>query len=107
MQLIYFEAKVMEDRPGVLGQIATLLAENGVNIAAVTTGIEGIIPSEVKPKTLRFLVQAPDDMDLQTLKDKIKSLGYIELTTFRKPTPIDVVSLKYGLEAVIASSKDL
>ncbi len=107
MQLVYFEAKVMEDKPGVLGKIATMLAEKGINIAAVTTGIEGIIPSEVRPKTLRFLIQVPDDMDLQKLKEEIRQLGIIELTTFRKPTPIDVVSLKYGLEAVIASSKDL
>ena len=107
MQLVYFEAKVMEDKPGVLGKIASLLAEHGVNIAAITTGIEGIIPSEVRPKTLRFLVQVPDEVDIQKLKDELKALSYIELTTFRKPTPIDVVSLKYGLEAVIASSKDL
>jgi predicted amino acid-binding ACT domain protein len=41
-KMLYIEAKVVEDKPGILAKIAQILADNQANISALTTGIEGI-----------------------------------------------------------------
>ncbi|MEN3014994.1 MAG: ACT domain-containing protein [bacterium] len=104
--ILYIEAKVLEDRPGILAKITSILAQMNANIAAFTTGIEGIIPSEVKPKTIRMLVSVEDKENIvQTLSEQLKTVKEIAITNIRKPTSIDVVNLKYGLESVIASEE--
>lgn len=106
--ILYIEAKVLEDKPGVLAQIATILAKMNANIAAFTTGIEGIIPSEVKPKTIRILINIEEKEGIiEKLSQELKSVKEISITNIRKPTSIDVVNLKYGLESVIASETEI
>lgn len=106
--ILYIEAKVIEDKPGVLAKITSILAQMNANIAAFTTGIEGIMPSEVKPKTIRMLISVEDKENLiQTLTEQFKSIPEISVTNIRKPTSIDVVNLKYGLESVIASESEI
>jgi predicted amino acid-binding ACT domain protein len=107
-KMLYIEAKVMEDKPGILAKIAQILADNQVNISALTTGIEGIIPTEVKPKTIRLLVHLIDNSDekIEKLSQELKKIKEINIIEIRKPTSIDVVNLKYGLETVIASETE-
>ncbi|MCS6955149.1 MAG: ACT domain-containing protein [Candidatus Calescibacterium sp.] len=106
--ILYIEAKVIEDKPGILAKITSILAKMNANIAAFTTGIEGIIPSEVKPKTIRMLISVEDKENLiQSINEEMKSINEISVTNIRKPTSIDVVNLKYGLESVIASESEI
>ncbi|MCS7244313.1 MAG: ACT domain-containing protein [Candidatus Calescibacterium sp.] len=106
--ILYIEAKVIEDKPGILAKITSILAKMNANIAAFTTGIEGIIPSEVKPKTIRMLISVEDKENLiQSINEELKSISEISITNIRKPTSIDVVNLKYGLESVIASESEI
>lgn len=106
--ILYIEAKVLEDKPGILAQITTILAKMNANIAAFTTGIEGIIPSEVKPKTIRMLISVEDKENIiQDVGEELKKIKEISVTNIRKPTSIDVVNLKYGLESVIASEAEI
>ncbi len=107
-KMLYIEAKVVEDKPGILAKIAQILADNQANISALTTGIEGIIPTEVKPKTIRLLVHLIDNNDekIEKLTQELKKIKEINIIAIRKPTSIDVVNLKYGLETVIASETE-
>ena len=106
--ILYIEAKVIEDKPGILAKITNILAKMNANIAAFTTGIEGIIPSEVKPKTIRMLITIEDKEDIvKNLSEELKTIKEISITNIRKPTSIDVVNLKYGLESVIASEAEI
>jgi len=78
------------------------------NILAFTTGIEGIIPSEVKPKAIRMLISIEDKENISSkLEEELKTIKEISIINIRKPTSIDVVNLKYGLESVIASEAEL
>ncbi|MFN3995242.1 MAG: ACT domain-containing protein [bacterium] len=106
--ILYIEAKVLEDKPGILAKITSILAEMNANIAAFTTGIEGIIPTEVKPKTIRMLINVEEKEDIvDLLSQNLKNIKEISITNIRKPTSIDVVNLKYGLESVIASETEI
>ncbi len=106
--ILYIEAKVIEDKPGILAKITSMLAKHNANILAFTTGIEGIIPSEVKPQTIRMLVNIEEkESIISQLSEELKSIKEISVTNIRKPTSIDVVNLKYGLESVIASETEI
>ncbi|MGC8734891.1 MAG: ACT domain-containing protein, partial [bacterium] len=78
-KMLYIEAKVLEDKPGILAKIAQILADNQANISALTTGIEGIIPTEVKPKTIRLLVHLSENNDekIEKLTQELKKIKEI------------------------------
>ncbi|MCL4513647.1 MAG: ACT domain-containing protein [Candidatus Eremiobacteraeota bacterium] len=106
-ELWYLECKVLKDRPGVLGEIASLLGRHRVNILAVTTGIEEVDPHKVKPSLLRFLLQVTEDSQFGIVRNSLPEIEELEVNALRKPTSLDMVSLKYGLEAVISAARDM
>lgn len=107
MQLWYLECKVVKDKPGVLSEMASLLARHRVNIAAVTTGLEEIAPHKVRPTCLRFLLQVDEDSQFGVVKNSLPEIEELEMVALRKPTPLDMITMKYGLEAVISSARDM
>ena len=99
-KMLYIEAKVVEDKPGILAKIVQILADNEANISALTSGIEGIIPTEVKLKTIRLLVHLAENNNerIEKLTQKLKKIKEINIITIRKAFTHDVFNLRYGLE---------
>lgn len=107
MQLWYLECKVLKDKPGILSEMASLMARHKVNIAAVTTGLEEIEPHKVRPTCLRLLLQVDEDSQFGVVKNSIPEIEELEVSALRKPTPLDMITMKYGLDAVISSARDM
>lgn len=107
MELWYLECKVLKDRPGVLSEITSLMARHKVNIIAITTGLEEVSPEKIRPNCLRFLLQVNPDSEFGIVRNAVPEVKELEVTAFRKPTSLDMITLKYGLEAVISTARDM
>lgn len=107
METWYLECKVIKDKPGVLSEVASLMARHRVNIVAVTTGLEEVTPGKVRPSSLRFLLQVGEDSEFGVVRNSLPEIEELEVVALRKPTPLDMITLKYGLEAVISSARDM
>lgn len=107
MELWYIECKVLKDRPGVLSDLASLMARHKVNIIAITTGIEETAPNKIRPTCLRFLVQAGKDSQFGVVRHSLPEIKEVEITALRKPTSLDMITMKYGLDAVISAARDM
>ena len=103
----YLECRVLKDRPGVLSEVASLMGRHRVNIVAITTGIEEVTPDKVRPNSLRFLLQVTDESQFGTVRNAIPEIKEVEVVALRKPTSLDMITLKYGLEAVISTARDM
>lgn len=107
MELWYLECRVVKDRPGVLSELASLMARHRVNIVAITTGLEEVSADKIRPTCLRFLLQVNEDSELGVVRNALPEVKELEVTAFRKPTSLDMITLKYGLEAVISTARDM
>jgi ACT domain-containing protein len=103
----YLECKVLKDRPGVLSEITSLMARHSVNILAVTTGIDEIVPEMIRPTHLRFLLQTTPDSQFGVVRNALPEIKELEVLALRKPTSLDMITLKYGLDALIAKAGDM
>lgn len=106
-ELWYLETKVLKDRPGVLSELASLMARHRVNILAITTGLDETSPERIKPSALRFLLQATEKSDFGVVRNALPEVKELEVLALRKPTSLDMITLKYGLEAVISTARDM
>lgn len=107
MELWYLECKVVKDRPGVLSEITSLMARHRVNIIAVTTGMEEVTPDKIRPTCLRLLLQVTEESEFGVVRNALPEIGELHVSAFRKPTSLDMITLKYGLEAVISTARDM
>jgi len=106
-ELWYLETKVLKDRPGVLSDLASLMARHKVNILAITTGLEEMSPEKIKPSVLRFLLQVTEKSEFGVVRNALPEVKELEITAMRKPTSLDMITLKYGLEAVMTTARDM
>ena len=106
-ELWYLECKILKDRPGVLSEIASLMARHRVNILAVTTGLEEVAPDKIRPSVLRLLLQATEESQFGVVRHAMPEVDEVEVVVLRKPTSLDMITLKYGLEAVISTARDM
>jgi len=106
-ELWYLECKVLKDRPGVLSEVSALMARHKVNIIAITTGLEEVTPDKIRPTVLRFLLQVTKDSEFGVVRHALPEIREVEVTALRKPTSLDMITLKYGLEAVISTARDM
>jgi len=83
----YMEYVIHNDRPGLLGDVATFLGLMGVNI----TMINGIASHK-----RGLLLNCNDSARVVTLKNALARASNIELTAFRRPNFIDRINLKHG-----------
>jgi|SRR5690554_1350206 len=81
------EYVIHNDRPGLLGDIATFLGLMDINIAM----INGIASHK-----RGMLLKCSDYTRVVTIKNALARASNIELTAFRKPNFIDRINLKHG-----------
>src|SRR5579875_3768158 len=83
----YFQYKIRKDRPGLLGDIASLLGMLGFNILQL---------GSVSECSRGFLLETERPDSVQVLKTMLESLTDVELTALRTPSLRDRLALRHG-----------
>ncbi|TCP58906.1 uncharacterized protein DUF3388 [Tumebacillus sp. BK434] len=84
----YLEYHIHKDRPGLLGDIASLLGMLSINILTVN-GVEN--------KNRGFLLQTDDRQKISALRSMLRKVENITVTALRQPTVIDRLALRHGM----------
>lgn len=87
MSQYYFQYDIRRDRPGLLGDIASLLGMLGFNILQL---------AGVSEHSRGFLVQTDRPDSLDVLKTMLSSMEDIEVTALRIPSLRDRLALRHG-----------
>jgi Protein of unknown function (DUF3388) len=84
---VYFQYKILKDRPGLLGDIASLLGMLGFNILQL---------GGVSDTGRGFLLCTNRPESVEVLRMMVESLEDIELTALRPPSLRDRIALRHG-----------
>jgi predicted amino acid-binding ACT domain protein len=84
----YLEYHIHKDRPGLLGDIASLLGMLSINILTV---------SGVAEKTRCFLMRTSDRQKISALRSMLRKVENITVTALRQPTVLDRIALRHGV----------
>ncbi|ARU62534.1 hypothetical protein CBW65_17375 [Tumebacillus avium] len=94
----YLEYHIHKDRPGLLGDIASLLGMLSINILTVN-GVEN--------KNRGFLLQTDDRQKISALRSMLRKVENITVTALRQPTLIDRLALRHGMFIERESSENV
>lgn len=83
----YFQYRILRDRPGLLGDIASLLGMLGFNIMQL---------GGVSETSRGFLLQTSRIGSFDVLKTMLESIEDVELAALRKPSLRDRIALRHG-----------
>ncbi|MCM3782892.1 DUF3388 domain-containing protein [Neobacillus mesonae] len=83
----YMEYKIHKNRPGLLGDIASMLGMLEVNILTIN-GVEG--------KTRGMLLESDDDEKIQLLGKMLNKVNNITVTALRAPRLVDILAVRHG-----------
>ncbi len=83
----YFQYKICHDRPGLLGDIASLLGMLGFNILQL---------GSVSETSRGFLLESDRPDSVSVLKTMLESLTDVELMALRTPSLRDRLALRHG-----------
>ncbi|WP_152392533.1 DUF3388 domain-containing protein [Paenibacillus guangzhouensis] len=83
----YMEYKIHKNRPGLLGDIASLLGMLEVNILTIN-GVEG--------KTRGMLLQTNDNEKINLMGQMLKKVDNITVTALRTPKLVDILAVRHG-----------
>ncbi|MEK5058793.1 DUF3388 domain-containing protein [Paenibacillus urinalis] len=83
----YMEYKIHKNRPGLLGDIASMLGMLEVNILTIN-GVEG--------KTRGMLLESDDDEKIKLLGEMLKKVNNITVTALRAPRLVDILAVRHG-----------
>lgn len=83
----YFEYELQHNRPGLLGDISSLLGMLSINIVMIN-GIEN--------KKRGMLILSDDDENIERLKTILDKLDTIRITKLRKPSVLDILAVRHG-----------
>lgn len=83
----YMEYKIHKNRPGLLGDIASMLGMLEVNILTIN-GVEG--------KTRGMLIESDDDEKIKLLGQMLKKVNNITVTALRAPRLVDILAVRHG-----------
>ncbi|MFS0727908.1 DUF3388 domain-containing protein [Paenibacillus sp. 1P07SE] len=83
----YMEYKIHKNRPGLLGDIASLLGMLEVNIITIN-GVEN--------RTRGMLLQTDDDEKIELLGKMLKKVDNITINALRPPKLVDILAVRHG-----------
>ncbi|WP_410510889.1 DUF3388 domain-containing protein [Paenibacillus sp. BR2-3] len=83
----YMEYKIHKNRPGLLGDIASMLGMLEVNILTIN-GVEG--------KTRGMLLETNDDEKIMLMGEMLKKVDNITVTALRSPRLVDKLAVRHG-----------
>lgn len=83
----YLEYKIHKNRPGLLGDIASLMGMLEINI----TTING-----VDDRTRGMLVHTPDDDKMHLLGQLLNKIDNITVNAIRQPKLVDILAVRHG-----------
>lgn len=83
----YFQYRILKNRPGLLGDLASLLGMLGFNILQL---------NDVSEHSRGFLLQTQSPANVEALKNIVESLNDVELTALRPPSLRDRMALRHG-----------
>lgn len=83
----YLEYYIAKDRPGLLGDIASLLGMLSINIVTV---------NGVNEKNRGFLIQTDDRKKIDAVRSLLRQVENISVTALRQPTLMDRLALRHG-----------
>ncbi len=83
----YLEYKIHNNRPGLLGDIASLLGMLEVNIITI---------NGVQDRTRGMLLQTDDEKKIELLGQLLNKVDSITVNKLRAPTIVDVLAVRHG-----------
>lgn len=83
----YMEYKIHKNRPGLLGDIASLLGMLEVNILTIN-GVEN--------RTRGMLIQTNDDEKIEILGRMLQKVDNITVLKLREPKLVDILAVRHG-----------
>jgi hypothetical protein len=83
----YMEYRISKNRPGLLGDIASLLGMLDINILTI---------NGVEDKTRGMLLETNDDEKMDLLGKMLKKVDNINVTALRTPKLADVLAIRHG-----------
>lgn len=92
----YLEYEILHDRPGLLGDVASLIGMLTINIEKVSS-IEG--------QRRGFLLNYTQDYQVEALIQSLRAIGDLRLTYHHSPDEFDVLTLKHG-KRLLCSNTD-
>lgn len=87
MEEWYLEYHIHKDRPGLLGDIASLLGMLSINIVTV---------NGVEDQNRGFLVRTDNRQKISVLRSMLRTIENITVTALRQPTLLDRLALRHG-----------
>lgn len=84
---VYFQYKILKDRPGLLGDIASLLGMLGFNILQL---------GSVSETGRAFMLRTKGPESIEVLRGMIEALDDVALSALRTPSLRDRMALKHG-----------
>jgi hypothetical protein len=83
----YMEYKIYKNRPGLLGDIASLMGMLEINIITI---------NGVEDKTRGMLLQTDDDEKIELMGKMLKKVDNITVTALRQPRLVDILAIRHG-----------
>lgn len=83
----YFQYRILKNRPGLLGDLASLLGMLGFNIVQL---------NDVSNSSRGFLLYTETPENVNVLKNIVESLSDVQLTALRTPSLRDRMALRHG-----------
>lgn len=87
MKQWYMEYRIHKNRPGLLGDIASLMGMLEINIMTI---------NGVEDKTRGMLLQTSDEEKIEILGRLLKKVDNITVTKFREPRLVDILAVRHG-----------
>lgn len=83
----YMEYKIHKNRPGLLGDVASLMGMLDINIVTIN-GVEG--------RTRGMLLQTNDEEKIELMGKMLKKVDNITITALRTPKLVDILAVRHG-----------